>query len=218
MDAFNDNKVRETKEFVTITNASTTTTTHNNAVPVNDTFNNNTKGVNNSVNNSEIDNKKIVDSNNGTSPSPSPSPNDIINSNLKIKSTSTAAPPRSSTTATTTKPKTTNRIDVTSIVREQPKVMTKPLAVHHVPTTNANNSTDETDRVAVNSGVDIWNANNKLASKINIEQTATSKTISEINNRLESNLPYQEGKFFQFFFYIYIFLFLYNKNYMYVYK
>lgn len=196
MDAFNDN-VKETKETVIANNATTNTAAINDIINANSHIpnnvtagvvnNNNSKGVINSVNN-EINNKKF-ESNETTNNS---------NSNMTIKSTSavpqqTQQPPTQFTT-TSVKPK-SNKVDVTSIVREQPKVTTKPLP-------SCNNSTDEIDRAAP-TGVDMLNANNnnnnKMTSKVNSEQSANNsitKTNSEIINTVETKLPYLEGKIF----------------------
>lgn len=196
MDAFNDNNVKETKETVIANNATTNSAAINDIINANSHIpnnvtagvvnNNNSKGVINSVNN-EINNKKF-DSNETTNNS---------NSNMTIKPASAVPqqqPPPPQSTTLPVKPK-SNKVDVTSIVREQPKVSTKPLP-------SSNNSTDETDRAAP-TGVDMLNANNnnnnKMTSKINSDQTAnnaTTKTNSEIINTVESNLPYQEGKIF----------------------
>lgn len=197
MDAFNDNNVKETKETVIANNATTNSAAINDIINANSHIpnnvtagvvnNNNSKGVINSVNN-EINNKKF-ESNETT-----------INSNINMTIKSTVpqqtvqqqAPPTQLTTAAV-KPK-SNKVDVTSIVREQPKVATKPLS-------NVNNSTDEIDRAAPATGVDMLNANNnnnKMTSKVNSEQTVT-KTNSEIINTVESKLPYQEGKILFYF-------------------
>lgn len=183
MDAFNDNIVKETKETVTSNNVAINdiinANSHlsNNVSAAAATNNNNSKGVINSVNN-EINNKKI-ESNDTTNNS----------SNMTIKATSAAplAPPPSA------KPK-TNRVDVTSIVREQPKVSIKPLP-------SSNSSTDETDRAApaidtLNSNNNNNNVNKMNSSKISSEQmanNATPKANSENNNRIETKLPYQDG-------------------------
>lgn len=179
MDAFNDNGVTEHKETVTANNLSTINTTTNDIVNANSHLTNNvsamvinnTKDVSNSVNN-EINNKK-------------PESNDLTNnsSNATIKSTPSATP-------SSAKPK-INKVDVTSIVREQPKIPMKPLP------NNNNTSTDETDRVAP--GIDILNANNinKVTSKMNSEQTANNNITSKSNSEnMLAKLPYQEGKVF----------------------
>lgn len=193
MDAFNDNNVKETKETVIANNATTNSAAINDIINANSHIpnnvtagvvnNNNSKGVINSVNN-EINNKKFES-------------NETINSNISMTIKSTVpqqtvqqqAPPTQLTTAAV-KPK-SNKVDVTSIVREQPKVATKPLS-------SVNNSTDEIDRAAPTTGFDMLNANNnnnKMTSKVNSEQTVT-KTNSEIINTVENKLPYQEGKIF----------------------
>lgn len=175
MDAFNDNNIKENKEIVAASNAPTSNISIIDIINANSHLANNittgvvinnSKDVINSVNN-EISNKKF-ESNESSN-----------NSNMTIKSTLAATP-------STAKPK-TNKVDVTSIVREQPKVPTKPLPSSY-------NSTDETDRAAP--GIDVMNTNNnnnKLTSKITSDQSANSTPKINSDNVLDK-LPYQEGK------------------------
>lgn len=214
MDAFNDNIREATPNNISTTTATITTTPMNNTVAINDIINANSHLSNNIstgvvVNNNSMDvNKTSVNNEINNKFESNDSTNNSSNMTIKTISAVTQSqppqaqpqsqlpPPPSNTNTTTGKPK-TNKVDVTSIVREQPKVLTKLL-----PASN-NNSTDETDRAAPQ--IDVLNASNNNNSKlttsiINSEQTANNanaanpKTNSETINRIEIKLPYQEGK------------------------